>query len=188
MSSNVNEPEIQGHDVRNPEVGYEPTDMSTRAVFGFFIALAVAGVLVILAMWGVFRYLAKEELAAHPTAGTISTTKEELAPIGGDPAVKFPAPRLQPDPVADLNKFRAREEEILNSYGWVDEANGRAHIPIEQAINVVAKTGLPTRPNAAAPPNPSSAAAGGAGGINVSRGADEQEAQAAAQQPAAKQR
>ncbi len=169
---NSNAPEIQGQYVRNSEVGYEPTDMSTRAVYGFFIALAVAGVLVILAMWGLFQFMGKEDLAAHPTAGAISTTKEELAPMGGDPAVKFPAPRLQPDPVADLNKFRAREEEILNSYGWVDEANGKVHIPIEQAIDVLAKTGLPTRPNAA-PPNPSRAAAGAAGGINVSRGASQ---------------
>ncbi len=178
MSSNANEPEIRGQEfVRNPEVGYETSDMSARAVFGFFISLAVAGVLVMVTLWGVFKYMAKEDFAAHQTTNPISTSKQELAPIGGDPAVKFPAPRLQPDPTADMNKFRVREEEMLNSYGWVDQANGKVHIPIEQAINVLARTGLPTRPNGTAPPNPAVAAESAAAGVNVSRAEDQGQAQ-----------
>jgi hypothetical protein len=44
-----------------------------------------------------------------------------------------------------MGKFRAQEEEILNSYGWVDQQAGVAHIPIEQAIEILAARGLPVR-------------------------------------------
>lgn len=54
-----------------------------------------------------------------------------------------PAPMLQLNPPADLAKFRAREDDQLDSYGWVDRAKGIVHIPIEQAMKDVAARGLP---------------------------------------------
>jgi hypothetical protein len=144
MSTN-NEPQVSGENVRNPEVHYERRDLSARVVFGFFIALAIAGVIMHIALWGVFKYLGRQEYRGHPTQPNPIETSSEQIP-GGDPAVTFPAPRLQPDPVADLNKFRAAEENILNSYGWVDQKAGTVHIPIEKAIDIVAQQGLPVRP------------------------------------------
>ncbi|PYX87325.1 MAG: hypothetical protein DMG68_12200 [Acidobacteria bacterium] len=41
---------------------------------------------------------------------------------------------------------RLKEEEILNSYGWVDPKAGVAHIPIEKAMELLAQRGLPTSP------------------------------------------
>ncbi len=180
MNSNRNEPDVTHgqEEIRNPEVSYDSTDLSARAVVMFLIFLALAGILMQVMLWGVYKYLAKENLQAQPASNPIGTSRKELRAIGGDPALKFPPPRLQPDPVADFNKFRAREEELLNSYGWVDRASGKVHIPIEQAIGVVAQTGLPTRPNAAvgqktqAPPG----AAGAAGGLNVQAGRGKQTA------------
>ena len=63
----------------------------------------------------------------------------------GDPVLRFPAPQLQPDPVADLNKYREAVEQQLNSAGWVDQKAGIAHIPVERAIQMVAQRGLPSR-------------------------------------------
>ncbi len=83
--------------------------------------------------------------------------------------LRFPTPRLQPDPVADLNKFRAGEEEQLNTYGWVSQKDGVAHIPIERAIDTISSQGLPVQPPPALPPKAefgsgNGTAAGAAGG------------------------
>ena len=57
-----------------------------------------------------------------------------------------PMPRLQSAPITDLKDMRAAEEQILNGYGWVDQANGVVRIPIDRAIDLLAQRGLPTRP------------------------------------------
>jgi hypothetical protein len=133
-------------EIAHPETLYEQRDLSPRAILGFLIALAIAGILMHLALWSMYKYVTGMNLVA-PSGNPISTSNRELQPMG-DPAVTFPAPRLQPDPVADEDKFRAYEEEVLNTYGWVNRQKGIVHIPIEQAIDVVAQQGLPTRPAA----------------------------------------
>ena len=153
MSTEQNEPEPRGagennpevnnpEEVQNPEVAYDRTDMDPKAIVGFMIALAIAGIFMHLILWSVFKYYAGP--AKTPAAGPIMTSTREIPK--GDPERTFPAPRLQADDVADLNKFREREEDILRSYGWVDQSRGVARIPVEQAIQALAKQGLPTRP------------------------------------------
>lgn len=137
------EGEIHPEVYRNPEVSYDRTDMSARAIVGFLIFLAIAGVIMHLVLWGLYKNFAKGYMASSPTAGPIASSTRQLPQ--GDPVRTFPPPRLQPDPVADLNKFRVSEEEILNSYGWVDQNAGVARIPIDQAMKAVAQQGLPTR-------------------------------------------
>ena len=56
-----------------------------------------------------------------------------------------PEPRLQWRPNDDLGKIRAEEDAKLHGYGWVDEHDGVARIPIERAIELLAERGLPTR-------------------------------------------
>jgi hypothetical protein len=123
--------------IRNEDVSYEPRDLSHRAVFAFLLILGCGGVVILLAMWGVFRYLGGSQYAGHQTTNPIMTSNEELKEIGGDPALSFPMPRLQPNDIADLNKFRVSEEEQLNSYGWVDQSQQKIHIPIERAIEML---------------------------------------------------
>jgi hypothetical protein len=62
-----------------------------------------------------------------------------------DPHPIAPEPRLQTNDQADLEKFRAAEEEKLNSYGWVNKEAGIIRIPIERAMDLIALRGLPTR-------------------------------------------
>jgi hypothetical protein len=66
------------------------------------------------------------------------------------PVPPFPAPRLQSDPAADMAAFRAAQRRELNGAGWRDKAAGRVHIPIGQAMALVAKEGIAGWPNAAA--------------------------------------
>ncbi len=52
-------------------------------------------------------------------------------------------------PKRDLKDFRAVEDHHLNNVGWIDPAKGIVHIPISDAIDAVAKQGLPSKPIAA---------------------------------------
>lgn len=41
----------------------------------------------------------------------------------------------------EIRSLRADQLERLNSYGWVDQAGGIAHIPIDRAMELVASEG-----------------------------------------------
>jgi hypothetical protein len=123
--------------IRHADVSYDPHDMHHRPVFAFFIVLASVVLLVHIFLWGVFRHMGGTQFAGHATTNPIMTSKEQLQEIGGDPAITFPKPNLQPNPVADLNKFRVSEEEELNTYGWVDLGARKIRIPIERAIDAM---------------------------------------------------
>jgi hypothetical protein len=41
---------------------------------------------------------------------------------------------------------------VLHGYGWVNEAGGVVHIPIERAMELTLQRGLPTRAEGAALP------------------------------------
>lgn len=144
----TNGEQVSGENVRNPENLYERRDLNTHAIFGFLIALAIGGVLMHIVFWGMYKYLARGYVQRTPVqANTIEESAREVPQ-----AVRnMPQPKLQPDPVADLNKFRVSEEDKLNTYGWVDQKAGTVHIPIEKAIDMVAEQGLPVRPEGAQP-------------------------------------
>jgi hypothetical protein len=57
-----------------------------------------------------------------------------------------PEPRLQTSPREDLRALRAREEQMLSTYGWVDKPTGVVRIPIDEAIKLTVQRGLPVRP------------------------------------------
>lgn len=50
---------------------------------------------------------------------------------------------LQPDPENDIAALRAQKRRLLSTYGWVDRANGIAHIPIGRAMDLVARGASP---------------------------------------------
>lgn len=84
-------------------------------------ALAIAGgiVLAVLGSWWLLHELG-------PAANT--------AP----PPAAIPAPRLQPAPQGERAAYFAEKEQRLGSYGWVDRKAGIAHIPLEQAMRLMA--------------------------------------------------
>jgi hypothetical protein len=140
--------ELHPEHVKNPEVAYDRTDLSPRGIVMFLIALAVAGIITHFVLWGAYRVLAKGQVEPEQPNAMV-TSNQELKQVGGDPSQVFPAPRLQPDPTADMAKFRAAELQHLYSYGKGE--NGATTIPINQAMDVIANQGLPTRPQAAPP-------------------------------------
>jgi hypothetical protein len=68
------------------------------------------------------------------------------------PLPKYPEPRLQQNPAADMARFRRHEMRRLNSAGWIDGARRVAHIPIADAMQQIVQEGIPDWPGAAQPP------------------------------------
>ena len=130
----------------NPGITYESRDLGAKAIVVFLIVLAVSGILIELLVWGMLRFYNRMTVENNvPTSGTAQLYTPTAELPGGDPALRFPKPALQVDDVADMNKLKAENEEILNSYGWVDKNNGVVRVPIQTAIDQVAQKGLPVR-------------------------------------------
>jgi hypothetical protein len=59
----------------------------------------------------------------------------------------FPTPRLQTDDgnqeIADQH---AKEDLLLEHYTWVNQLQGKVRIPIERAMESIARSGLPVAP------------------------------------------
>jgi hypothetical protein len=128
--------------------GYEREDMGARHVFAFLIVLAVMGILVIFVANGMYRFLDHYErthqAAQSPLRPVLETDMRdtEAAKVSTQINRTFPEPRLENDERDELTDFRMREEERLNTYGWVDQSAGTAHIPIDRAMQLIAERGL----------------------------------------------
>jgi hypothetical protein len=115
-----------------PNARHEPTDIGEGFIWG-----AVASCL------GVLVGLALLVLWLYPQSSVDRTLSLPL-PV-------YPAPRLQPSPPADMQQFYSEEMHFLNSSGWVDQAQGVAHIPISDAMREVAQEGIPQWPTSPEP-------------------------------------
>jgi hypothetical protein len=64
--------------------------------------------------------------------------------------------------VQDLAAIRAEDERLLATYGWVDEQAGTVHIPIQEAMRLLAARGLAPAAASGAGPGPTAPASPGA--------------------------
>jgi hypothetical protein len=62
------------------------------------------------------------------------------------PPPRYPEPRLQTDPAADMRAFLATERKRLNGGGWDDKSKAAGHIPIDDAMRRIAASGIPDWP------------------------------------------
>lgn len=118
----------------NPQVSFERKDIDIVQITGFGIGLLVACLVTVFGMWVLFDYFANREDKVNPPNPPSMMSEKEKMP---------PKPQLQPDPPQELKEMRDNEEMLLTSYGWVDQAKGTVHIPIDRAIDMVAQKGLP---------------------------------------------
>jgi hypothetical protein len=120
-------------------VHHETTDVDIRAIFVFGAGLVVSMVIISFVVWVLFKYFEAREARRVTPEYPLAATQEQRKP---------PEPRLQDNPREDLQQLRAEEEQILNSYGWVDKNAGVVRIPIEEAMKLAVQRGLPSRQQA----------------------------------------
>ena len=138
--------ELHFEQIQHKGVQYEDRDLGARGIIVFLVVLGITGIVLCLMVWGYFDYHARHMEPATRIAGpqTIYTpSAEEQAPEG-----RFPKPSLQIDDVGDENQLKQSNAQRLSSYGYIDQKSGIVHIPIDQAMDQLAKQGLPTRQTA----------------------------------------
>ena len=115
----------------------EDTEQFDRDIHIKPIVLTAAGLAVVmalaaLAMWWLFLGVRKiEERQDRPLSPLPEARQRQLPP----------EPRLQADPSLDMQQLRATEERLLEEPGWVDQQRGKVRLPIDLAIEVLARQG-----------------------------------------------
>ena len=113
---------------------YEVSDIDPRRVIFVGAGLLVTVLSVMTLTYLIFDYVTDRYSSRQPSASSLAHTR---APT--------PEPHLGINAPEELRRLRATENATLNSYAWVDKENGTVRIPIERAIEILAKKGLPTR-------------------------------------------
>lgn len=116
--------------------GKQPLDFEINLRRLVWLTFGLVGLVVVaaIAMWFFSLALRNQGIAADPAPPLLEEARLPYEP---------PAPRLQKDPIRELAELRASEERELSSWGWVDESNGIARIPIDRAVDLVVEQGLP---------------------------------------------
>ena len=123
----------------NVEVVHEESDVDVGAVLRFGAGLLVVAAVAHLFLWWLLGVYGRQHERAQTQVYPMAAGRQDGRP---------PAPRLQDNPQQELRELRARQESLLNGYGWVDKEAGVARIPIEDAMKMVVERGLPTREGA----------------------------------------
>src|SRR5499426_2331574 len=133
-----------GRDADGAGTLHEPNTVNIPSVVMFLVALAAAVVVVALLMRGLLRYFDARKAREAPPPSPLATGLR-LPP---EPRLQG-APGSASSPAEDIRRFREQEDQMLDSYGWIDRQNGVIRIPIEQAKRLIEQKGLPvTSPGA----------------------------------------
>jgi hypothetical protein len=121
--------------MRHDSDGYERTDASAGG--SLRAGLYVLAMMVVTALLVVpfYRLLRSGEEAAQPPAAEVAESAVS------EPVATFPK-LVESEPRA-LGAFRAQEDALLTSYGWVEKDKGLVRIPVGEAMKIVAERGLP---------------------------------------------
>lgn len=118
---------------------HERSDVSIRLLAWFLVGLAVSAVIIHITLAFLWRYFER----ADPTPSVSRWVGPRLLP---------PSPRLQTAPEVDMEVYLKNQRRWLSTYGWLDQRNGIVRVPIDRALEMIVKDGLPHRPPADIPP------------------------------------
>jgi hypothetical protein len=131
--------------------GFEVQDLSPQGVFYFMAGLAIVGLLIYFIILGMYRFLDAYDRkhqqpmnpmatsGVNPKAGDFHGTQEQVEKT-------FPKPLLEYSERTQFTEELEKEDLALEGYDWVDQKSGIVHIPIEQAMDLIAQRGLPVLP------------------------------------------
>lgn len=119
-----------------PGAQYEHTDIDPGVGYRFGLWLAISMLIGAAIVYGAYTLLER---------GIAQRDASPAYPLAVGRSQEPPTPRLQTQPFKDVYQLKAAERTVLHSYGWIDKANGIAHIPIERAMQLTIERGLPAR-------------------------------------------
>jgi hypothetical protein len=138
-------------DTKPHTIPTEGDGVNYRGIVWFVVVLTVTTLVCQLLMWVMLRAFQHQT----PTAA-VSPVAE---PVQASPALEGrvypqlnaigrpagPQPPLLVYEPGNLAQFRAREQQLLTTYGWVDQNAGVVRIPVEKAKDLLLTKGLPVR-------------------------------------------
>jgi hypothetical protein len=115
------------------EKGYETSDVGAR-----WVGVAAAGLAIsmigLAALMGGYVALFDRHQAAD--SGLTKIERTDLTP---------PKPRLEPDSEGDARAINQSADRRLTEFGWTDRADNIAHIPVDEAMRLLAQRGWPSQ-------------------------------------------
>jgi len=124
-------------------VAFETRDVRARTIYVYLFVLAVAVILSYGVCVFILRATTKVAVEAETPAPAV---RQEM---GKDYLTMPPEPRLQgvpghsTDPQSDLREKMREDTQANEAAGWIDQTNGVAQIPVEDAMKIIAEKGLP---------------------------------------------
>src|SRR6185436_18672540 len=119
-----------------PGSTYEHTDAHVGPMVKFAIWLMISAIIVHVGLAAMYWLLVRESTERVDT---------QRYPLAVNTPTRLPAaPRLQQFPRNELYDFRTKENQQLDSYGWVDKNAGTVHIPIDDAMRLMLERGVLT--------------------------------------------
>lgn len=136
------------HDAEHAHAGHEQSDAKNRPLILFGVALTVLAIAAFAGMRALFVSFSERQAALdvprHPLAAQIEVPPEpRLESMPGYDLGPLGANGERPFATRGLAVYRAEEQAILESYGWIDRPTGVVRVPIERAIELTLKEGLP---------------------------------------------
>jgi hypothetical protein len=122
------------HNTPGNAPGYETSDANAGGVFAFLVALGIVLIVAGLVSWGLFRFFTAHELDKAASESPFANTRQ--LPLG---------PQLQVNPREDLLRFRQEQEQALETYAWENRSAGTVRVPIEVAMDLLVKKGVPVQ-------------------------------------------
>jgi hypothetical protein len=126
----------------NEDVAHEDSDVNIRGLLIFGLGIVVITVVVLVSMWGLFRVFENQAAQNDPV----------MSPLAYPAGRERPEPKLLEDEPGYLRTVKTAEQQVLEGYGWVDQQQGIARIPIEEAKKRLLEQGLPVRVGAPVEP------------------------------------
>lgn len=119
----------EGASQESIDAGYELNDTRARP-----LVIATAAVFILLFVS--FALIAGLLFLTGASPADLSNSVQETS-------VQLPPePRIEQNPYADSERIVREANELLETYGWVQERDSRAHIPIERAKELLLEQGV----------------------------------------------
>jgi hypothetical protein len=153
----VHYPHDDGHghdDTHNEAVAHEHQDVDLRAIVTSAVVLVVVTLAAQAGMWVLFNRFESEAQARQPQVSPLTKPATDMPKTtAGSPYFSQGVPTtplMWNEPMA-LGQARAEQLKRLDSYGWVDQNAGVAHLPIAEAKKLLLSKGaVPVREGASA--------------------------------------
>jgi hypothetical protein len=134
------------------ETGQIDREIGVKGIVWSGVALVVIALVVHFLIWGLLRGFDKIDDRRDVPLTPIEASSPQPA--------QFPGPNLQTDEPKDLKTMHDEEDRILSQAGWVNRQQGVVRVPVDVAIDVIARRGVAPlgAPPAAPAPAPGAAA------------------------------